>query len=158
MNIRPMKKSHVKNIYQLGLECLPGEAWEIDGIMSELKNPNAVTFVAIENKQIVGFANAHIILDEGYLNNMAITESFRRKGIGGELLEHMVIHAKKKGAGFLSLEVRKSNKNAIKFYQKHGFVYVGERKSFYENPVEDALIYTKHFVELLNEVKRPKKK
>ena len=38
------------------------------------------------------------------------------------------------------LEVRKSNENAISLYQKNGFKICGERKNFYKNPTENALL------------------
>ena len=43
----------------------------------------------------------------------------------------------------ITLEVRKSNLPAIRCYQKHGYLLVGERKNFYENPQENALLMTK---------------
>ena len=40
-----------------------------------------------------------------------------------------------------TLEVRAGNAAAIRLYEKHGFLLAGRRKKYYENPVEDALIY-----------------
>ena len=42
--------------------------------------------------------------------------------------------------GLLILEVRKSNANAISFYRGFRFNTVGERASYYSNPVEDAYV------------------
>ena len=52
---------------------------------------------------------------------------------------------KKENLEFLSLEVRKSNDEAIRLYEKSGFKCVGERKDFYRNPKENALIMTMYF-------------
>jgi ribosomal-protein-alanine N-acetyltransferase len=38
------------------------------------------------------------------------------------------------------LEVRKSNNGAISFYNKYGFDILYERKGYYRNPPEDALV------------------
>ncbi|MBQ2135892.1 MAG: hypothetical protein II201_03310, partial [Clostridia bacterium] len=56
-----------------------------------------------------------------------------------------VSYCKKENLEFLSLEVRKSNDEAIRLYEKSGFKCVGERKDFYRNPKENALIMTIYF-------------
>jgi len=38
------------------------------------------------------------------------------------------------------LEVRKSNQRAQAFYKKEKMAVIAERKSYYHNPVEDAII------------------
>ena len=43
---------------------------------------------------------------------------------------------------FISLEVRKSNSAAVSLYEKLGYEKVGERKKFYTDPQEDAVIMT----------------
>ena len=43
----------------------------------------------------------------------------------------------------MGLEVRESNLAAISLYEKHGFERVGLRKNFYEQPRENAVLYTK---------------
>ncbi|MCK5138448.1 MAG: ribosomal-protein-alanine N-acetyltransferase, partial [Thermodesulfovibrionia bacterium] len=39
------------------------------------------------------------------------------------------------------LEVRKSNYQAIRLYQKFEFIQIGLRKKYYQQPVEDALLF-----------------
>ena len=42
------------------------------------------------------------------------------------------------------LEVRESNMPAQKLYEKHGFVKTGERKNYYKNPIENAILMSKN--------------
>ena len=56
--------------------------------------------------------------------------------------EFLKEYSKTENADFITLEVRKSNTVAIKLYEKMGFELVGERKAFYENPKEDAILMT----------------
>ena len=47
-----------------------------------------------------------------------------------------------RGAVTLFLEVRASNEDAIRLYEKSGFIKTGVRKNYYENK-EDAILYNR---------------
>lgn len=121
------------------------QPWTYAGFESELDNDTAVFFVAVDNEKAVGYIGFHTVLDEGYIANIAVLPSYRRKGIGALLLNTAVEYCKENGISFLSLEVRKSNNSAISLYRKFGFENVGERKRFYSEPIEDAYIMTLYF-------------
>ena len=57
---------------------------------------------------------------------------------------------KKRGIITLHLEVRKSNKPAIALYSSFGFAKDGERKMYYEEPVEDAVLMSCHICNMLD--------
>ena len=46
---------------------------------------------------------------------------------------------------FITLEVRESNAAAISLYSNFGFIKAGERKNYYSDPTENAVIMTKYF-------------
>ena len=50
---------------------------------------------------------------------------------------------KEKGVEKVFLEVRKSNSNAIALYEKFGFSVYAERKNYYTDNGEDALLMQK---------------
>ena len=81
-------------------------------------------------------------MGEVYITNVAVFPEFRRNGVGKALVECLVKQMKTEHADFVTLEVRKSNINAISLYEKCGFKKVGERKNFYEKPIEDAILMT----------------
>ena len=56
------------------------------------------------------------------------------------MLQELLLLAKERGIGDITLEVRDGNEPAIHIYEKLGFVSEGIRPGFYEKPVEDALI------------------
>ncbi|WMJ22365.1 ribosomal protein S18-alanine N-acetyltransferase [Paludicola sp. MB14-C6] len=140
--IIPMQQEHVEQVCDIGKECF-SIPWSLDGVKAELNNPHSVTLVAMEDHSVVGFVNAHCIYGEGYINNIAVTKSYRRHGIGFLLVQALTDYGEQNKIDFFTLEVRRSNENAIMFYEKHGFQKVGERKRFYEKPVEDAMLYTR---------------
>ena len=98
-----------------------------------------------ENGKVLGYAGLQMVLDEGYVPNIAVTKSARGRGIGKSLVGALISLAKDKGLAFISLEVRESNTPAISLYTKCGFKDFGKRKNFYQNPTEDAVIMTKEF-------------
>lgn len=69
-----------------------------------------------------------VVVDEGYIFNVAVDGTHRNRGIGSALVETLVTYAKKNNLCFLTLEVRESNGNARSLYEKFGFIKVGERK------------------------------
>ena len=88
---------------------------------------------------------AQILLDEGYITNVAVRPECRRQGIAGKLLQVFLDFAQGNHLAFLTLEVRASNYDAIALYGSRGFRSVGRRKNYYEHPREDAIIMTKEF-------------
>ncbi len=113
------------------------------GFLREISNKNSYTLVADLDGQVVGYCNLWRICDEVTLNNIAVSQRFQNAGIGKALLENALDRFV--DCDFITLEVRKSNVIAIKLYENFGFGFVGERKNFYENPVENALLMTKYF-------------
>jgi [ribosomal protein S18]-alanine N-acetyltransferase len=69
--------------------------------------------------------------------NMAVAPYFRRQGIARRLLDLELSSAR--GATWF-LEVRASNALALKLYQQLGFVPVGRREEYYENPPDAAIV------------------
>ena len=59
--------------------------------------------------------------DELYIGHLAVTEKFRRQGIGLKLLEHAEEKAREKGLPKLSLLTEIENSAARALYEKYGF-------------------------------------
>ncbi len=118
--------------------------WSRDAL-KESKNNGTNFFVAEVCGNIAGYIGINTVLDEGYITNIAVFPEFRKKGVGAALLYHTEEFGRLKGLSFITLEVRESNTVAISLYEKHGFQLQGQRKNFYINPTENALILTKRF-------------
>ena len=82
---------------------------------------------------------------------MAVSPDARRRGIGDALVSGILERAKKLQLSFVTLEVRESNQGAIALYRKHGFMAVGRRKNYYEQPREDAILMTIYLNEAIHE-------
>ncbi len=139
-----MTAKNIDGLVKIENECF-SKPWTQSGFENELKNDTANFHVALCNNQEEAYMGYYIILDEGYVANIAVLPEYRRRGIAGALIENALTQCREKKLLFLSLEVRKGNENAVRLYKKYGFETVGERKNFYSAPVENALIMTKYF-------------
>lgn len=142
--VSEMEPKHIEDLERLEKECF-STPWSFDSLVSELSNPLAVFRVAEIGGRVAGYVGMHHIVDEGYICNIAVFPQFRRHGVATMLMEELVSYAKENDMATISLEVRESNLTAREFYEKFQFEVVGERKNFYANPTENALIMTKTF-------------
>lgn len=142
--LREMSESDIKEIAELEKECF-SQAWSEDSLKDELTNETARFYVLRDNEKLLGYIGANNICGEVYITNVAVNSTCRGKGYGKTLVNHLIKQSELEKALFVTLEVRKSNENAISLYEKCGFKKIGERKNFYSKPTEDGLIYTYYF-------------
>ena len=64
----------------------------------------------------------------------------RGRGIGAQLLAHVLAAARRAGCTLATLEVRRSNAPAIALYERAGFRTVHVRARYYQDDGEDALV------------------
>lgn len=142
--IVPMDRSHVSQIADLEQECF-STPWTETMLNDALFDPQA-SFIVAEDEEgnILGYAGLHVILDEGYIDNIAVEPDARRHGVASALLD-VYFRFGAVNLAFLTLEVRKSNAPAIALYEKYGFQQAGLRPGYYQNPREDAVIMTREF-------------
>ena len=135
----------IPQIAELERQCF-SKPWNEQMLAEELDNPTASFIVAVgDNGQVLGYAGISVIAGEGYIDNVAVREEYRRQGIAQALLDVFLRFGKAHQLAFLTLEVRASNAPAKQLYLKHGFEQVGRRKDYYDAPKEDAIIMTKYF-------------
>lgn len=120
------------------------EPWSENSIRSAMNN-NTVFFLAKQNGKTVGYVGLSVVADEGYITNIAVKKEAEKQGVATALLAKVCEYCVEKQLAFFSLEVRKSNTQAIKLYKRFLMEEVGLRKNFYVTPKEDALIFTRRF-------------
>ena len=141
--IIPTEYDRIDDIYAIEVECF-ADPWSVSALMYEVCEENSVCLMAVnENDDVVGHVSMRHIINEGHINNIAVTAVRRKNGVGSLLLEALLQEAVKREMIGLTLEVRASNEPAIKLYEKFGFIPEGCRKNYYFNPTEDAIIMWK---------------
>ena len=144
VRIVPMTADHLDEVAELERVCFT-TPWSRNMLAEELDNYLSAFLVALDdNDKVAGYAGLQAVLDEGYIDNVAVRPECRRQGIGDRLLE-VFCRFGQAHLAFLTLEVRPSNAAAVALYEKHGFQEAGRRKDYYTDPTEDALLLTRTF-------------
>jgi ribosomal-protein-alanine N-acetyltransferase len=104
---------------------------------------------------LIGFAVGKVIAQTlAEIESVVVAVEVRRLGVGRELCEALLAWSREVGADSVELEVRAGNHGAIALYRKLGFAVVGQRKMYYREPVEDALLMSMALVQRVNDLMR----
>ncbi len=144
MKLEKMTSAHIDGVCKIEEACF-SHPWSRQSIESELNNDGSVFVAALEGERVIGYIGMSVVIDEGYIFNVAVDADFRKKGVGTALINELVTFGKKHNLCFITLEVRESNQPARSLYSKFGFIKVGERKDYYSDPAENAVLMTKYF-------------
>ncbi|WP_374704981.1 ribosomal protein S18-alanine N-acetyltransferase [Microcystis aeruginosa] len=90
---------------------------------------------------LIGLACFWAILEEAHITLLAIYPDYQRQGLGKLLLYKLLEKAVQRQLERATLEVRVSNQSAIALYEHFGFRIAGERKNYYPQTGESALIF-----------------
>ncbi|MDE7348968.1 MAG: ribosomal protein S18-alanine N-acetyltransferase [Clostridia bacterium] len=118
------------------------EPWTLNQIIGLAQDKNAIARIGVLDGEVVCYYSFYNICNEGNINNLAVKENYRGKGVGSLLIEDMLETAKGNNLTALTLEVNEKNVAAIALYRKYGFTTEGKRTKFYGGK-DDALIMWK---------------
>ena len=87
VRIVPMTADHLDEVAELERICFSAP-WSRNMLAEELNNALSAMLVALDDSgRVVGYAGVQVILDEGYITNVAVRPECRRQGIAGKLLD-----------------------------------------------------------------------
>ena len=110
-------------------------SWDIKAFKSDADDSKY--FVSKIDTEVFGYISYRVVLDEVEIMNVVTREDARNMGIASSLLSYLIRNV---DASKFNLEVNENNKVAIKIYKKFGFMEVGERKNYYNNGEENAIL------------------
>ncbi len=93
-----------------------------------------------ERSAVVAYCIYQIVADEMHILDLAVGPERRRRGLARWLLSYALDRARGRGAERAFLEVRRSNEPALALYRSFGFRVLAERRDYYRDPGEDALV------------------
>jgi [ribosomal protein S18]-alanine N-acetyltransferase len=121
------------------------DAWTEAQYSVEIGREDSLVLKALRGGELVGVFLGRIVpgaaeRPDAEIYNIAVAANFRRQGRGYELLTNAITVFRSRHCERIWLEVRSSNRTAIRFYENNGFTRTGMRRNFYTNPVEDAIV------------------
>jgi ribosomal-protein-alanine N-acetyltransferase len=148
INIQNASLNDIPRIEEVEKVCFPYDYWTEKSIEYAITHIEDTTYRYIflkatnEDNILMGYIIATLVLDDCEIQNVAVDVPYRRNHIAEKLfakLEEIIQGV----ANNVYLEVRKSNIPAQNLYEKLGFQIVGERKRYYDSPIEDAILMIK---------------
>lgn len=136
MEIRPIQSGDNKQMARIirdSLEAVgfdkPGTAY-FDPALEDLakaygQDQSSAYFVVVENDQVLGGAGFGKITDAiCELQKFYLTEKYRGKGLGRQLVEHVIISARTAGYDKIYLETTEVLAQALSLYESLGFKHM----------------------------------
>jgi len=115
--------------------------WSRSMFAAELRKPGSIAIGAFgEDDELLGYAFVSRYVDAWHVMNVAVAPDVRRRGIAATLLERLFEATEADQRRGYTLEVRVSNLDAIRLYERLGFEGRGTRRGYYTDNREDALI------------------
>ncbi|WP_019178479.1 GNAT family N-acetyltransferase [Methanomassiliicoccus luminyensis] len=143
MMVKKAEADHVPEIVEIWMELMdhhsnldPFFTRRVDGhenyrrhLETLLGSDSSLIAVAIEDGHVIGYSAAEIayyppVLEReryGLIKEMAVRPSFRRKGVGEQMLAYLNGWFDDQGVGRIELRVVSKNVMGRSFWEKHGF-------------------------------------
>jgi ribosomal-protein-alanine N-acetyltransferase len=138
--IRAATEGDVAAVMVIERASFPTDAWSEPAMRETLAAGDA--FVAEIDAEVVGYAAVLAPPGSGDADvlTIAVGAAARGRGIGADLLQHMLDRASGRGARRVFLEVRADNPVAQHLYTSRGFAPVGRRPRYYQPDGVDAIV------------------
>ena len=124
----------VQAIYAVMTDVYPVSPWNLEQIQADLSQGQTWYALAFDGVEVIGFLAVQENFFEAEVLQIAVKGTYQGQGIASALFAQLPTDKE------IFLEVRKSNQRAQAFYKKENMAVIAERKAYYHDPVEDAII------------------
>ena len=121
-------------IYAVMADVYPVSPWTLEQIQADLSQDQTWYALAYGGAKVLGFLAVQENNFEAEVLQIAVKKAYQGQGIASDLFDLLPTDKE------IFLEVRKSNQRAQAFYKKERMAVIAERKAYYHDPVEDAII------------------
>ena len=130
--IRKMRRTDLNEVIEIENRCFP-TPWTREQYEYELRdNPYSNLWVLEENGKVIGYYDLWIMFENADIASIAVDVPYRHMGYGEKLLKHLELQARNRECENIGLEVRVSNRDAIRLYERHDFFIIGTRRGYYD--------------------------
>jgi len=146
--LRPMLESDVEEVMTIEEQVYP-HGWTA-GIFLDCLRVRYSCWVMEQGERIIGYGILSAAGGEAHILNIAIDPGFQGKGLGRSFMQFMLETARHHGADTVFLEVRPTNRIALRLYDSMGFNQVGLRRGYYPSDKgrEDAIIMARELSDI----------
>jgi ribosomal-protein-alanine N-acetyltransferase len=139
--IRDMRWWDIPAVHAIETRSFPDTAWTVETLWAELAGvPDTRRYwVADLDGQIVGYAGLMVVAPDADVQTIAVSDDHRSSGIGSALLATVIAEATHRHCSQVILEVAADNVEACRLYERHGFMTIARRSSYY-GAGRDALV------------------
>lgn len=139
-SLRPMREADVDAVY-----AVERRAYEFPwtaGIFRDCLRADYIAWVLDLGGAIAGYFLMSLAAGEAHVLNICVAPEQQGHGHGRRLLRSLLHLARSRGAQRVFLEVRPSNRHAIRLYEQEGFNEIGRRPRYYpaRDGREDAIV------------------
>jgi len=124
MKLEPLRESDLEDLGRLEIE-----EWNEVAAPQRiyLSRPSCHTVKAVVEGEIVGIGTAIRSAEAGWIQDVGVASKWRRRGVGGAIVEHLVEHLRTAGCGTVLLG---ASEMAFSLYSKLGFAVDTEYVTF----------------------------
>lgn len=139
--LRPMRWWDILAAGAIERDLFP-DAWSDETFWAELAGVPETRYyvVADSGDEVVGYAGMFFGGDQADVQTLAVAADHQGNGLGGELLEELLVEAARRGCRDVLLEVRADNIAAQRLYEKKGFERISVRRGYYQPGAVDGLV------------------
>jgi ribosomal-protein-alanine N-acetyltransferase len=139
VHIRWMIRRDMPEVLQTEQESFE-YSWTEEDFLRCLRQRNCIGMVAEQGEKVVGFMIYELHKAKLHILNFAVSPTFRRLGIGAQMVAKLISKLSSHRRTRITLEVRETNLAAQLFFQKQSFKAVRVLRSYYEDTGEDAFL------------------
>ena len=115
-------------------------AWTEEDFLRCLRQRNCIGMVAEQGEKVVGFMIYELHKAKLHILNFAVHPSYRRAGIGAQMVAKLVSKLSSHRRTRITLEVRETNLTAQLFFKAQRFKAIRVLRAYYEDSGEDAFL------------------
>ncbi|MDC9724909.1 MAG: ribosomal protein S18-alanine N-acetyltransferase [Gammaproteobacteria bacterium] len=141
MKYREMQANDIVDVVSIEQEANQFP-WSTKNFQDCLKANNDAWVFVDNSDDIIAYTIVQKVVDETHLLNICVKPSAQGKGLGREVLNHVIDFAQSISSILIVLEVRSSNQRAQQLYSQAGFNEMSVRKNYYPatDGREDAVL------------------
>jgi [ribosomal protein S18]-alanine N-acetyltransferase len=142
--VRLMRMADVDRVMDIAASLRDAPHWARASYVEALGSTGlrrlALIAEEVRTNEIAAFGIVRLTPPESELETIVTAAPFQRRGIALQIFAGLAAALRAEGVTEVTLEVRQSNQPAQAFYDVLGFAECGRRKSYYADPVEDAVL------------------